>query len=219
MLPVADSLIESLVIFKFITNKSGRDQNFVLYTKQKQSLPKTSDNSKIDSMLLLFKFCMTSKKHQFVDSFEKFQFLPKVFFYRVKITSFYFVCLEKGYIKPTKRRKNTWKKTLKTWKNHGKVMEKSWNFVCQLQWEPCTGSQSSHNCKCVCVCGLGGGTSQAKCPPPPWRMTASVRLSGLGCPPSPRPATAGRRQTTGIIPLVGNLRTVKIVGFLSLASC
>ncbi len=80
MLPVADSLLESLVIFKFIANKSGRYQNFILYKKEKQSLPKTSDNSKIDSILLLFKFCATSKKHQFVDSFEIILIFAKNYF-------------------------------------------------------------------------------------------------------------------------------------------
>ncbi len=35
--------------------------------------------------------------------------------------------LEKGYTKLTKKTKNTWKKTLKTWKNHGRIMEFCWS--------------------------------------------------------------------------------------------
>ena len=107
----------------------------LFYLILKQSLSKTSNNSKI---YYYFSNFMQEVKTLICRFLRKiFIFLPKVFFRGKKLLYFILLISEKRYTKLTKKIK---RKPRKNFEN----LEKSWNFVGQRQWEPW--------CVCVCVC-------------------------------------------------------------------
>ncbi len=90
---------------------------------------KPSQNKwQLKNILLLFKFYTASKNI----NLKKLLILLYLFW-------------KKGIQKPTKKDQKYLEKTLKTWK---KIIEKSWNFVCQPHWEPwlrCLEKETRHN--------------------------------------------------------------------------
>ncbi len=92
---------------------------------------KPSQNKReLKNILFLFKFYAFSVKNiNLLILLKFFKFLPKVSFFWQKDASFYFIYFGKRLYKADKKDKKYLEKTLKTWKNHGKIMEFCWSAV------------------------------------------------------------------------------------------